>query len=240
MSGRAAAAPLGLRLAHAVVFLGLAGLAVRGALPEVEQLQRQLTRDFLVGEGVRVGLLGAGIAAGIAGLALVWALLRGRSASGAFSVVIGLALAWSALAQRSPVVRPPASSVNLELLQAGRAVQHRMGQRLVREGEAPPVAEFERALAETRAPSSVVIRTPTGERLPIRIVQIAEQVDQPAPVPGTVWLWRSPDGAAFALRPVGVTPGGDAWPLRDETGAALWLEAVHQPDGALLPAEALP
>ena len=80
VSERVPAAPLGLRLVHACVFLGLASLAVRAALPEWDQLQQQLARSYLVGEGVRPGVLAAGLTAGISGLAIVLALLRRRSA----------------------------------------------------------------------------------------------------------------------------------------------------------------
>lgn len=232
---RADAAPFGLRLVHAGVFTALGVLVLRASRPEWEQLHQMLTRPFIIGAAPQPGLLVAGLVTVVAVLALWVFLLRGRSAPTALSVVIGVALAWSMLAPADDALRVSPARVNLELLEATRGVQHRLGSQLQREGEVASEEAFREALAETRAPRHVELRDGRGRRMDIRLKSVSDMDAEITPIPGEIWLWRSPGGGAFALRAVGIDAMGQPQPLVDDRGRALWLEAAYQPRELTIP-----
>jgi hypothetical protein len=75
---RADASPLGLRAFHVVVFLGFAGAAIAGMLPELRQLFVALTHPWHFGTPPSpLGAAAALIASGL-GIALLVFLVRGR------------------------------------------------------------------------------------------------------------------------------------------------------------------
>lgn len=232
---RTDAAPFGLRLVHAIVFSALGFLVARASRPEWEQLLHMLRRPFIIGAPPQPGLLLAGLVAALSVLTLWIFLVRGRSAPTALSVVIGGALSWSMFVAAPEETRVSAARVNLELLEATRGVQHRLGSQLQREGEVAPVEAFQLALAETRAPRHVELRDNRGRRVDIRLKTVSDMEVEVEPVPGEIWLWRSPGGGAFALRAVGIDAEGHPHPLTDDRGDALWLEAAYQPAGGASP-----
>lgn len=232
---RADAAPFGLRLVHAGVFTALGYLVLRASRPEWEQLHHMATRPFIIGAPPQPGLLIAGAVAAGSVLALWVFLVRGRSAPTALSVLVGVALAWSMLVPAPDAQRVSPARVNLELLEATRGVQHRLGSLLQREGEVASEAAFREALAETRAPRHVELRDGRGRRMDIRLKRVSDMDAEVTPVPGEIWLWRSPGGGAFALRAVGIDAMGHPQPLTDDQGRALWLEAAYQPRELTIP-----
>lgn len=229
------AAPFGLRLVHAAVFSALGLLVVRASRPEWEQLHQMVTRPFIIGAPPQPGLLLAGVAAALSVLTLWIFLIRGRSAPTALSVAIGVSLAWSMLVAAPEETRVSPARVNLELLEATRGVQHRLGSELQREGEVASEEAFRSALAETRAPRHVELRDNRGRPMDIRLRSVPSMDAEVEPIPGEVWLWRSPGGGAFALRAVGIDATGHPHPLTDDRGEALWLEAVYQPSELSIP-----
>jgi hypothetical protein len=72
------------------------------------------------------------------------------------------------------------------------------------------------------------------------VVRVETPEARPEPLlPGALLLHVSPDGAAFELRLVGL---GEGQPqvLRDETGAAVVLRGLYNPDLPSEPAPSLP
>lgn len=240
MSGRPTTAPLGLRLVHAAVFLGLAALTVLAAWDEGQHLLLTRHQVFTTGAPPRLGAVFAGAVATVSGIWLVVALLLRRSAPSVVSLLIGLSFVFAGATAGRAEDRPTPLSVNVALLQATRGVQHELGSRLQREGVVPDTAAFSSALAATRAGPNFEVRDRRGRPVPVRIVEVRDREGSVAPTPGEVWLLKSPGGGAFALRPVGLGPDGDALPLVDDQGRALWLEAAYQLTGPLVPADDSP
>jgi len=232
---RTDAAPFGLRLVHAAVFSALGLLVLRASRPEWEQLHHLVTRPYIIGAAPQPGLLLAGLAAAVSVLILWISLVRGRSAPTILSGIIGVALAWSMLVAAPDEGRVSPARVNLELLEATRGVQHRLGSQLQRDGEVAPEEAFRTALAETRAPRHVELRDQRGRRMDIRLRPVPSMDAEVEPIPGEVWFWRSSGGGAFALRAVGIDAAGHPHPLTDDQGEALWLEATYQPAELSIP-----
>ncbi len=240
MRTRSTTAPLGLRLVHATVFLGLAVIAVLAAREEWQHLLLTLRQPYTTGDQARLTAVLAGAVAIACGLWLVGALLTRRSAPSFVSLLIGLSLVFAGASAGRAEERPTPMGVNLALLEATRGVQHELGSRLQREGVVPDTAAFASALAATRAGPNFEVRDRRGRVVPVRIVEVKDRDGSVAPVPGQVWLLKSRGGGAFALRPVGLGPDGRALPLVDDQGRALWLEASFQLSGPLVPEDASP
>jgi hypothetical protein len=58
----------------------------------------------------------------------------------------------------------------------------------------------------------------------------------PEPLPATLYLWVSPDGATFQLHPAGLSPEGQPQLLRDDRGAPLVLPGLFNPELRATPA----
>ncbi len=224
-SQHAAVSPLGLRLAHALVFCALAAPVLWGSTPEWRHLVHALTRPFHAGPVPSALLLGAAVMATLGVVTLALALLRGRSAPlwGSGLVLAALCGVWAA---RGAAVQPERSEAhaNLAFLEVGRRVHLTMVGRLQQEGEVPPQTQpWEAALAGATARHDRV-RDRLFRRQPPRLLRVEDPDALPvtAPVPGQLLAWVSPDGATFELRLVGFGAEGPAL-LRHPDGSVLVL-----------------
>jgi len=228
--------PWALRLIHAAVFLGFSAAVLVTALAEWRHTLAALGRPFHVGEPPRAFLL-LGSAAAVAGAAsLLFSLVRGRSAPPAASWLIlgGLVAGLFGASGPLPPVRPSELAANTELIQVGHRVQVSMVSQLQERGEVPVAREpwqraLEQAVSSTRWPRARDFRL-----VPPQVVLVATPEARPEPLqPGSLLLHVSPDGAAFELRLVGLEQGRPRV-LVDETGAAVVLRGLYNPD---LPSE---
>jgi hypothetical protein len=234
--------PLGLRLLHAAVFLAFAAAVSVTALPEWRHTAAALGRPYHVGEPPRAFLL-LGSAVALAGaVSLLVALVRGRSAPQAASWLIlgGLVAGIFGASGARPPVRPSEIAANTELIQVGQRVQVAMVSQLQERGEVPVTREpwqrtLEQGVSPTKWPRSRDFRP-----VPPQVVLVATPEARPEPLtPGSLLLHVSPDGAAFELRLVGLEEGRPRV-LVDETGAAVVLRGLYNPDLPSAPAHPLP
>jgi hypothetical protein len=223
--------PLPLRLVHAGVFCLLGAAAVGLALEEWRQLVASLSRPFHTGEppGARM-LLGSALAGG-ASLVLLVALARARSAPLSVSLVLlgGFFLCWMDSRLDAPVRRGHAAA-NLRILETSRALHQRMVDRLQREGEVPREAgPWLRLLEEVTAGEPSPVRERGFARLPYRLARVEVPDHLPSPLPATLYLWVSSDGATFQLHPAGLEPDGRPTRLLDDRGSPLVLTGLFNP-----------
>ncbi|HEX8700060.1 MAG TPA: hypothetical protein VF815_14545 [Myxococcaceae bacterium] len=226
----------GLRLIHAAVFLAFAAAVSITAFPEWRHTVAALGRPYHVGEPPRAFLL-LGSAVALAGaVGLLAALVRGRSAPAFASWFIlgGLVAGIFGASGPLPPVRPSEIAANTELIQVGQRVQAFMVSQLQERGEVPVAREpWQRALEHTASPLRWP-RTRDFRPVPPQVVQVATPEARPEPLtPGALLLHVSPDGAAFELRLVGLEAGRPKI-LADDTGAAIVLRGLYNPE---LPSE---
>lgn len=231
-SKHAAVSPLGLRLAHAVVFCALAAPVLWGSAPEWRHLAHALSRPFHAGAPPSALLLAAASVAALGVLALLLALARRRSAPlGASALVLlSLCLVWAARGARMDGARSEARA-NVAFLEVGRRVHLAMVGRLQQEGEVPrDLASWERALAGATARHDRV-RNRLFQHQPPRILRVEEpEAPAQAPrVPGQLLAWVSSDGVTFELRLVGFGDGGPQL-LRHPDGTTLVLKGLYNPE----------
>jgi len=224
--------PLALRLIHAAFFLAFAAGAVAAALPEWRHGVFALGRPFHAGSPPRVLLvLGSAMAAaGAAGLLV--ALLRGRSAPLAVSWLIlgGAVTTVVGTAASPPPERPSEPAANTALIQLGQRVQIAMVDRLQQRGEVPVAHGPWQETLGRFAPAWRPFRTRTFQPVPSQVLPVQKPEALPEPLlPGALLLFVSPDGASFELRLVGLSEGLPQL-LRDETGAAVVLRGLYNPN----------
>jgi hypothetical protein len=234
--------PLALRLIHAAVFLAFAAGVVAAALPEWQHALFALGRPYHVGSPPRALLVLGSVLAAVGALALLVALVRGRSAPLAVSWCIlgGAGAALMGAATGAPPERPSELSANTALIIVGQRVQLTMVDQLQQRGEVPvspgPWQEALERVTQAQRP----FRSRTFQPVPPQIlpVQTPEAVPQPL-VPGALLLFVSPDGASFELRLVGLSEGLPQV-LRDETGGPVVLRGLYNPNLPSLPASSSP
>jgi hypothetical protein len=234
--------PWGLRLIHAAVFLAFAAAVCIPAFPEWRHTVAALGRPYHVGEPPRAFLL-LGSAVALAGaLSLLAALERGRSAPQFSSWLIlgGLVAGMFGASGPLPPVRLSEVAANTELIQVGQRVQVTMVSQLQERGEVPVTREPWQSALEQQVSAPRWPRSRDFRPVPPQVVLVATPEARPEPlVPGSLLLHVSPDGAAFELRLVGLEDGRPKV-LVDETGAAVVLHGLYNPDLPAEPARSLP
>lgn len=233
--------PLALRLIHAAVFLAFAAGAIVAALPEWQHGVAALGRPFHVGTPPRAVLVLGSVLATAGASSLLFALARGRSAPLASSWLIlgGLGASIIGIAGSPEPERPSELAANTALIQLGQRVQAAMVNELQTRGEVPvALGPWQQALEQV-APQGM-FRTRTFQAVPPQVVAVATPEALPAPLlPGALLLLVSPDGASFELRLVGLEQGSPRV-LVDETGAAVVLRGLYNPNLPTRPAPSLP
>ncbi|SEM08285.1 hypothetical protein SAMN05444354_11193 [Stigmatella aurantiaca] len=238
-SGRS---PAVLRWLHALVFFGFAAGAVAAAHPDWRHLFSALRVPYHLGTPPRPVLLLGSVLAGAGGARLAWALVRGRSAplmaswlilGGGVSAVLGAA-------GSSPPEPPSEPAFNIALIQWGQRVQRAMVGELQTRGEVPTAEAPWHAALEHAGTARIPVRNQGFRQVPLQALRTASPEARPEPlVPGSMLVYVSPDGAAFELRLVGLERGQPAV-LRDDTGAALVLRGLYNPDLPAAPVEPPP
>jgi hypothetical protein len=230
--GAAGRSPLALRLIHAAIFLAFAAGAVAAAVPEWRHGVFALERPFHVGSSPRVLLVLGSALAVIGAAGLLVALLRGRSAPLAVSWLIlgGAGTTVVGAAASPPPERPSELAANTALIQLGQRVQIAMVDQLQQRGEVPVAPGPWQETLERFAPSQRPFRSRTFLPVPSRVLPVQKPEALPEPLlPGALLLFVSPDGASFELRLVGLSEGLPQL-LRDETGAAVVLRGLYNPN----------
>ncbi len=234
--------PWALRLLHATVFLSFAVGVGIAALPEWRHTVAALARPYHVGEPPRALLLVGSALAAAGALSLLASLMRGRSAPLAASwlILAGLAGGILGASGAQPPERPSELAANTRLILVGQRVQIAMVSQLQERGEVPVTPEPWLRTLEPLASASSWPRARTFRPVPPRVVPMATPEARPEPlVPGSLLLHVSPDGASFELRLVGLRDGRPQV-LVDETGAAVVLRGLYNPDLPSAPAGSLP
>jgi hypothetical protein len=234
--------PWGLRLIHAAVFLAFAASVIVTGLPEWRHTVVALGRPYHVGEPPRAFLLLGSAVATAGALSLLASLVRGRSAPQFSSWLIlgGLVVGMFGASGPLPPVRLSETAANTELIQVGQRVQVTMVSQLQERGEVPVTREPWQSALEQQVSAPRWPRSRDFRPVPPQVVLVATPEARPEPlVPGSLLLHVSPDGAAFELRLVGLEDGRPKV-LVDETGAAVVLHGLYNPDLPAEPARSLP
>ncbi|ADO73205.1 hypothetical protein [Stigmatella aurantiaca] len=235
MTRRSAApgrSPAFLRWLHALVFLGFAAGAVAGARPDWQLVLSTLRQPYPLGAPPRPMLLLGSALAVAGGTRLMWAWVRGRSASlGASWLILGGGVSAVLGAAGSPPPEPPSEpAFNIALIQWGQRVQRAMVGQLQERGEVPVLEEPWRVELERAGTARIPVRDRTFRLIPPQALMTASPEALPERlVPGTLLVYVSPDGASFELRLAGLE-GGAPVILRDDTRAPLVLRGLYNPD----------
>lgn len=221
-----AAAPLALRVLHALVFLALGGFALARSWPEWRHLARAVSAPLHWGTPPSPPLLLAGLLALVGIVALVVALARRRPPPLRLSLPL-LAACLLALAPATGPEERRIDSANAALLSCARELKTQMHESAQALGSVPGEAAWRREL-QAVCPQTLRDRTFTSR--PPALNWLAEERVPVGATAGTLSVYRSPDGVRFGLHPTGWNPSGDPIPLPDARGEPLWFK------GAFLPA----
>lgn len=220
--------PLGLRLAHALVFLPLAALALHRSLLEWRQVAEALTRPAHLGALPHPALLLALPLATASLFAIAIAWKRGRSAPlGASMAALGAAgLSLLADPTRHQAVSVP--EANAALFTCAESVRDALARELSISGpRLLPEVSFESAVRE-RCPPLARGRDFRARRPALRFV--SEERPLPAP-PMSLLVHRSTDGVRFSLHPVGISADGRPVSLLGGGDRPLWVRGAWRPAG---------
>jgi hypothetical protein len=222
--------PWGLRVVHAGVFLALAAVPLGAALPEWRHVVDALSRPFHVGEPPRWLLLLGSVAAAVGTARLLSGLVLRRSAPLWASLAVLAGVGGTLAFGRGPPAERSEARANLAFLASARRVHLAMVDRLQTRTEVPvEPGPWQAALEQAWRPDARVLGR-TFRTVPPRVVRVpAPEARAERSVPGDLWLFVSPDGVSFSLRVVGLEAGQPAL-LRDDTGAALVLRGLFNPD----------
>lgn len=226
-------APLPLRVLHGVVFGGFTALCLAADWPELEHLVRTQLQPFHAGPPPRLVMLLAVLAAVVGMSVVLVQAVRGRSARLLWSLLILGALVLSLWGNREGLVAGrTADSANLKILQVARALHGRTVDALQTQGSAPEdVDSWRAALEEVSHGLSTPVRTRSFASLPFVIQKVDSPDALPAEVaPGTLLLHVMQGGVAYEIHPVGLSPSGEPWRLREPGGEPLVFRGAFNPD----------
>lgn len=237
MKKRAAAAPppspIPLRILHGVVFGGFTAICLVANWPELAHLVRTQVQPFHAGPPPRPELVLAALAALVGMTAVLVQGVRGRGARLQWSLLILGALVLTLWGNRDGLVGGrTADAANLRILQVTRALHERMVDSLQSRGAAPEdVGPWQAALEQVSRGEPTPVRTRSLQPLPFRIQKVdsPDKLPTDAP-PGTLLLYVMADGVAYELHPVGLSPSGEPWPLREPQGKPLVFRGVVNPN----------
>jgi hypothetical protein len=223
MTTPAGPAALGLRIIHAIVFLGFASAAVAGTHLELLHLFRALTQPYNSGTPPELlpcisGVLSALLAAFL----LVCLVLRRRvplAVSGLMLIAFGLS--FTVLLHHAEQRSPPGA--NVKALDAARALHHDLDDLLKQSGHVPQGVQAPDGASPYRRRDFSALawhleKTPKLDALP------------PGAEPGWLLLHVSDDRAEFGVTVVGIDPHGAPMLLKDEDGNPVELKGVRDPD----------
>ncbi|QRK05413.1 hypothetical protein JQX13_35300 [Archangium violaceum] len=225
--------PLPLRVLHGVVFGGFSALCLAADWPELEHLVRTQLQPFHAGPPPRPELLWAVLAAVVGMLVVLVQAVRGRSARLQWSLLILGALVISLWGNREGLVAGrTADSANLKILQVARELHGRTVDALQERGSAPEdVGSWQAALQEVSHGLPTPVRSRSFAPLPFVIQKVDSPDALPEDVPpGTLLLYVMQGGVAYEIHPVGLSPSGEPWRLREPGGEPLVFRGAFNPD----------
>ncbi|WP_257462434.1 hypothetical protein [Archangium lipolyticum] len=225
---------LPLRLVHAIVFAGFTAICFVSGWPEAQHLLHSQLQPFHAGPPPRPVLLLAVLASLVGMTAVLVQFLRGRSARVFWSLLIlgGLALASWSNREGVVVAGRTADSANLKILRVARDLHGRSVSELQSHGSAPEdLVSWESALQQVTLGQTTPVRTRSFAPLHFRIQKIDSPDALPSNVPpGTLLLHVMEGGVAYELHPVGISPSGEPWLLRDPKGEDIVFRGAFNPD----------
>ncbi len=224
--------PAGLRVVHAVVFLGFASATLAAVHPELIQLGAAMRHTFHPGTPPSPLGVAAGLFAIAGSLTLLVFFVRGKSAPLWVSAALLLGLLGGVASQgaAAPSRRSP-EGANLVLLELGRAVHLKARDRLQQAGEVPSTQQFwDEALLASTGPER-----PFHQRsfavVPWKLELLARAEDFPTTAhPGTLLVFVSEDHASFVITFVGLDERFEPARLRDRENRVVELKGVFNPD----------
>jgi hypothetical protein len=200
--------------------------------PELEHLARTQLQPFHPGPPPRPELVLPVLAALVGMTAVLVQNARGRSARLSWSLLILGALVLTLWGQRDGLVAGrTVDSANLKILQVARELHGRTVDALRAQGSvSEDVGTWQAALEQVSQGQPSPVRTRSFEPLPFRIQKVDSPEALPSEVPpGTLLLYVLEGGVAYELHPVGVSPSGEPWRLRDSGGEALVFRGAFSP-----------
>jgi hypothetical protein len=231
--------PLPLRLVHAIVFAGFTAICLVSGWPEAQHLLHSQRQLFHAGPPPRPELLLAVLAALVGMTVVLVQALRGRSAPLFWSLLIlgGLVIALWGNREGVVVAGRTADSANLKILRVARNLHGRMVSELQNQGSAPEeLVAWEAALQQVTLGQTTPVRSRSFAPLPFRIQKIDSPEALPSNVPpGSLLLYVMEGGVAYEIHPVGISPSGEPWLLRDPKGEDIVFRGAFNPDLLPLP-----
>lgn len=216
--------PPGLRIIHAIVFLGFASVTIAGAHQELLHLARGLMRPFSAGTPPHAIACASGLAAALGALILIVCVARRRTVPLVVSGLILLAFAGSlTLLQHEPKQRT-VPGANVKALQQAQALHEKLNGPLQRAGQVLPDA----------ASTPIEAESPFYERpfkpLPWHI-EASKRTDAlpDGAKPGWLLLHVEDSQAAFVITAVGIDEDGEPSLLRAE-GKPIEYRGAYNPD----------
>ncbi|MCY1079655.1 hypothetical protein [Archangium lansingense] len=224
--------PLPLRVLHGLVFGGFTAMCLAAGSPELVHLVRSQLQPFHSGPPPRLELV-LPVVAALVGLTVVLVQsARGRSARLFWSLLILGALVLTLWGQHEGLVAGrTADSANVKILQLAQALHERSVNTLRTQGAvSEDVGSWQAALEQLSQGQPSPVRTRSFEPLPFRIQKVdSPEALPPEAPPGTLLLYVMAGGVAYELHPVGVSPSGEPWRLRDSKGEALVFRGAFNP-----------
>ncbi|WNG46409.1 hypothetical protein F0U60_21525 [Archangium minus] len=215
------------------MFGGFTALCLVANWPELEHLVRTQLQPFHAGPPPRPVLLLAVLAAVVGMTVVLVQAVRGRSARLQWSLLILGALVLSLWGNREGLVAGrTADSANLKILQVARELHGRTVDTLQARGAAPEdVDSWQATLEQVSHGLPTPVRTRSFASLPFVIQKVASPDALPAEAPpGTLLLYVMQGGVAYEIHPVGVSPSGKPWRLREPGGEPLVFRGAFNPD----------
>jgi hypothetical protein len=220
---RAAPAPVGLRLLHAIVFLGFAASAVAGTHIELLHLYRSLSHPFNSGTPPDLFPCISGLASLLLAAFLLLRVVLRQTVPLAVSAVMLVAFGLSFTTLLGEPALRSVPGANAKALEAAREIHAGLSGPLQKEGRVPE------AVPQPKGESP--FRRRGFSSLPWHVEKVSNTSALPLGAePGWLLVHVNDDRAGFTITTVGVNSEGKAVVLADEHGEPIELRGAFNPD----------
>jgi hypothetical protein len=215
--------PTGLRILHAIVFLGFASTAIAATHLELLHLVRSVLHPYNSGTPPQPLPCAVGIAAILLALTLIARFGRRRSVLFiSVLMLVAFALSFTTLFLPAPELRSTAGA-NAKALLAASKVHNEVNDILQASGKAP------RDPSTPPEPSPFRARDFHPLAWHVALVPRTDALPDGAQ-PGWLLLRVADDQSSYSITAVGLDPEGKATVLRDEGGEPIELKGAYNPD----------
>lgn len=217
-------APLGLRILHAIVFLGFSSTAIAGTHLELLHLVHAVTQPFNSGTPPQVLPCLSGLLSLLLAAFLIVRLFLRQSVPVGVSALMLVAFGLSFTVLLHPPEQRSVPGANVKALDAARALHHDLDDLLKQSGRVPD---------DVKAPQGPSPFHRRFDALPWHVEKTARLDALPSGAePGWLLLDVSDDRKGFGVSAVGIDPSGTPIVLRDDQGNPVELKGARDPDPA--------